>query len=215
MISGAATKNGHAISTANGHAFENGERVQMTDFDFEEQDRDFVEQQREIGRREVKLDGFKILQEGVDRIAEDKCPILAADCYKFAAGITDKSEVEIAAKHADYAYLNTGQLKTFRSTKPAEQVANLESSIQFLVKAGILILPNISKQAVCKRVKQWSKIIGKLGLPPAASMRTEKACKTFKKVTTESWKQQKKRAVANQVKSTDDQMSNMLDMKCR
>jgi hypothetical protein len=147
-INGAASKNGHAIPTVNGLAFEDGARVGMTGFDHEHMDREFIEQQREIGRREARMDVILILRECFDLISGDKNPILGVESYTYACGLSTETEVEIGLRHG------------------------------------------LGKAAVSKRVKQWQRLLGALGLPlpPAAAMRTEKACKSFKEATANKWK---------------------------
>lgn len=147
MIS-TASKNGHPIPTSNGTGFENGARVQITNFDYDESDRQFAEQQREIGRREVMADLYQVMiQRALDLIIADSNPKLSADSFKFAAGTIEESEVEIADKYG------------------------------------------VGKAAVSKRVKQWQEL---LNLPPAAAMRSNKACETFSRKTLKSWKRRSK-----------------------
>ena len=142
-MTASALKNGHPIPTLNGTGFEDGAKVLTTAFDYDEPDRQFAEQQREIGRREVMADLYQLMRRGFDLVMGDSNPKLAADAYKFAAGTIDASEVEIAAKYG------------------------------------------VGKAAVSKRVKQWQEL---LNLPPAAAMRQDKACETFKQATLKSWK---------------------------
>ena len=146
-VNGAAMKNGRPIPTVNGLAFEGASRVQMTNFDHEEADREFIEEQREIGRKEAMMDPLRLLVEGLDRVIADPNPGLAAECYKYVCGLSESTEVEIARRRG------------------------------------------VKKSAVSKRVKQLQQLIGDLGLPPAAAMRTEKACKSFVEATSKKWKQ--------------------------
>lgn len=151
-----ASKNGHNILAVNGYAFENGERVASTSFNYDEQDKQFILQQREIGRREAMMDGFKML-EVINLICDEPNPVLNCLCFKYACGLTDMSEVDIAKKF------------------------------------------DLDKAAVNKRVKRWQIMVGPwgIGLPAAAAMRGEKACKTFRETTIKSWiKRKLKSAVA-------------------
>lgn len=151
-----ASKNGHPIPTQSGIGFEDGAPVAIHTFDYDAQDAQFINEQREIGRREAILDRYgPLLAAGLDQICQDSNPKLAAECYLYAAGMTDISEVEIARRH------------------------------------------RVTKAAVSKRVKQWQK---SGMLPPSASMRSDKACETFKKATKKSWK---KRAKKNQQNSQE------------
>ena len=147
----AATKNGHPI-LVNGTGFEGGAKVRTESFDYDEADREFAEEQREIGRREVMADLYQLMRRGFDLIIRDPNMRLAADAYTFAAGTTDVSEVDLAEKYG------------------------------------------VTKAAVSKRVKQWQEL---LHLPPAAAMRSNKACETFKRETTKSWKRRSKPARLN------------------
>lgn len=146
MTNGAATKNGHAIPTENGLAFEDGRPVNMATFPFDEADREFAEQQREIGRREVMMDLMAIMRMGFDFVFESANPKMAVETYRYAAGQIDVTEQQIAERHG------------------------------------------VTKQAVSKQAKRWQKL---LRLPPSSAMRSDKACETFKRKTTETWKQRK------------------------
>ena len=142
-MTGAATKNGRPIPTVNGTAFDEGEKCGIAHFDFDDQDRDFAEQQREIGRREVMVDKLEIVRKVIGLIFKDSNPHMSGDAYKFAAGQTKANEVQLGGKYG------------------------------------------VTKQAFSKRVKEWQKL---LDLPPLGAMRSEKACRKFKQLTTESWR---------------------------
>ena len=94
----AATKNGHPL-LVNGTGFENGSKVLAGAFDFDEADREFAEQQREIGRREVMVDKYVIIRRVFDWVFKDSNVELCADAFHFVTGTTATSEVEIGAKY--------------------------------------------------------------------------------------------------------------------
>ena len=121
-------------------------RLGMTDFDYDAADRQFAEQMKEIGRREVMVEKLDIVRKVMGIVILDKNPLLACDAYKFATRQIKATEEELGSKYG------------------------------------------VTKQAFSKRVKQWQQF---LDLPPLGSMRSEKACKTFKEKTTESWTRRK------------------------
>lgn len=95
-----AHKNGHQLITADGgSAYDDGKRVGSVRFDYDAADREFMAEQREIGRREVQVNALAILRKVADRYAQDSNPVLAAECYLYACGMSELSEVEIAKKH--------------------------------------------------------------------------------------------------------------------
>lgn len=121
-----ASKNGHPIPTVNGIGFEDGHPVGVQQFDYDAADRVFINEQREIGRREALMDQFKTVED-LQVISQDENPKLAIDCYNFAAQLTDLSEVQIAKRHGVHKAAVSKRVKQWQRRRALPPSAAMRS----------------------------------------------------------------------------------------
>ena len=108
-----ATKNGHPI-LMNGNGFDDGRRVSTQMFDYDQSDKEFMEEQREIGRREVQAEKVSILRLAMAIIRHDTNPLFGCDAFSFAVRETEATLEEIADKYGATKQAASKRVKQWR-----------------------------------------------------------------------------------------------------
>ena len=134
MISSyAATKNGHMLLHA-ALGFEDGQRVPVEQFNYDRLDEKHDEEQREIGRNEAWMDHMRVQRMGFDLIMEDENVRLAVECYRYAAGLSATSEVELAARYGVTKQAVSKRAKQFQELLKLPPAAAMRRRARFLRK---------------------------------------------------------------------------------